>query len=122
MLRRFVIAWLSLAGLLCMQSGAWAQSVHVVESVPAANAVTSGASSEFLVRFDGPVDHVRSLFTIKRGSDVVETLHPRFKSAPDVLFARAPTLPPGQYTLHWTVETLEGTPAAQGEIPFTVAH
>jgi len=50
----------------------------------------------------------------------VEHLQPRLESAPEVLFARAPTLPPGTYTLHWAVRTMEGVKIIQGDIPFTV--
>jgi hypothetical protein len=42
------------------------------------------------------------------------------KSAPEVLFARAPTLPAGDYTLHWAVRTMAGVDLIQGDIPFTV--
>ncbi len=32
---------------------------------------------------------------------------PRLQSNPNVLFARAPSLAPGSYTLHWTVKTIQ---------------
>ena len=72
------------------------------------------------MRFDRPVDHVRSTLAISRGGRVVERLHPRLESAPDVLFARAPTLTAGDYKLHWTVRTLAGKNVVEGDIPFTV--
>jgi methionine-rich copper-binding protein CopC len=37
-----------------------------------------------------------------------------------VLFARAPTLPPGEYMLHWAVRTMQDVKVTQGNIPFTV--
>ena len=37
-----------------------------------------------------------------------------------MLFARAPTLPPGSYRLHWAVRTMGGVKIIQGDIPFTV--
>jgi hypothetical protein len=43
--------------------------------------VIDSRSSEFFVRFD----------------------QSRFESAPEVLFARAPTSAPGNYSLHWAV-------------------
>ena len=91
-----------------------------MESTPAARAVIGGPSSEFLVRFDRPVDHVHSTLDIMRGGKLVERLQPRLKSAPEVLFARAPTLPAGDYTLHWSVRTMAGVNLVQGDIPFTV--
>jgi hypothetical protein len=47
------------------------------------------------VRFDRPVDHIHSTLDILRDGKLVERLQPRLKSAPEVLFARAPTLPAG---------------------------
>ena len=79
-----------------------------------------GRSGEFLVRFDRPVDHVHSTLDITRDGKLVERLQPRLGSAPEVLFARAPTLPAGDYKLHWLVRTMAGTEAIQGDIAFTV--
>ena len=93
-----------------------------MQSVPAASAVINGRSSEFFIRFDRPVDHVRSTLAITRDGKLVESLHPRLESSPEVLFARAPTLPAGSYKLHWAVHTLAGdTDMVQGDIPFSVA-
>jgi methionine-rich copper-binding protein CopC len=118
--RRFGVVGLSVVGLLCMASGAWAQDIHVMASSPAASAVIEGRSSEFFVRFDRPVDHIHSLLSISRDGKVVETLHARDNSAPNVLFARASTLTPGNYMLHWSVRLMTGGDVAQGDIPFTV--
>jgi methionine-rich copper-binding protein CopC len=118
--RRFGMIFLSSMGLLCVPSGAWAQEIHVMASTPAAKAVMEGRSSEFFVRFDRPVDHVHSRLAIMRGDTVVEALTPRLESAPEVLFARAPTLPPGDYKLHWSVRTMTGEKVLQGDIPFSV--
>lgn len=61
-----------------------------------------------------------AVLIIKRGNEIVQTLHPRLQSAPEVLFARAPTLSPGQYKLLWQVKTLTAVGVVEGEIPFTV--
>jgi methionine-rich copper-binding protein CopC len=95
--------------------------VRVLESTPAANAHIGRKSSAFFVRFDRPVDHRKSTLVIKQGDKVIERLHPRLESAPEVLFAAAPTLPPGDYKLHWAVITLQGTKAIEGDIPFKVS-
>jgi hypothetical protein len=95
--------------------------VHVLDSTPKANAQIGRKSSDFFVRFDRPVDHVKSTLVITQGDHVVERLHPRLESAPEVLFAAAPTLPAGAYKLHWAVITLQGTEAVQGDIPFKVS-
>jgi methionine-rich copper-binding protein CopC len=119
-LRRWVLFGPALAGLLLPSASARADDVHVLDSTPAANATIDGRTSAFSVRFDRPVDHVHSVLFIKRGGEVVETLHPRLNSAPDVLFARASTLPAGAYTLHWQVRTMTGVDTVEGDIPFTV--
>jgi methionine-rich copper-binding protein CopC len=119
-LRLFATLVLASVGLLAAQSDADAQAVTVLETGPAPHAVIDGSSDGFFVRFDRPIDHIHSRLVIKRGNDVVEGLQPRFKSAPEVLFARAPTLPPGEYTLHWIVRTLEGTDVVEGEVPFSI--
>ena len=97
-----------------------AQDVHVLDSDPKAQAVIGEPSSEFFVRFDRPVDHIHSGLSIHRDGKLVEHLTPRLESAPEVLFARAPTLPPGNYVLHWSVRTMADVKVIQGDIPFTV--
>jgi methionine-rich copper-binding protein CopC len=106
--------------LLGFVSAASAQDVRVVESAPKASAMIEGRSSEFFVRFDRPVDHIHSQLAITRNGQLVEKLVPRLESAPEVLYARAPTLPAGDYDLNWRVKTMTGTDVSQGNIPFTV--
>ena len=122
MSRRLALVALSsaLSSISMAGAPAWADDVRVMESAPAASAVMEGRSSEFFVRFDRPVDHIHSTLDIMRDGKSVERLHPRLESAPEVLFARAPTLPAGDYKLHWSVRTMTGADATQGDIPFTV--
>jgi methionine-rich copper-binding protein CopC len=117
MSRCFVVVGLLLLGFV---PGAWAQDVRVMESAPKASAVIEGKSSEFFVRFDRPVDHIHSQLAITRNGQLVEKLAPRLESAPEVLYARAPTLPAGDYDLNWRVKTMTGSDVSQGNIPFTV--
>ena len=120
--RRSMIFELASVSLLLVPGRARAQGAHLVESAPAANAVVDGRTTAFYVRFDRAVDHVHSLLLIKRGGEVIETLQPSLDAAPDMLFARAPTLPPGKYTLHWRVITLTDVRTSEGDIPFTVSR
>jgi methionine-rich copper-binding protein CopC len=122
MYRHLVMFCVASLGLTLGLVDASAQTVHVVDSTPTANAMIDGRTSSFSVRFDRPVDHVRSMLIVKRDDKVVETLQPRLDSAPEVLFARAPTLPPGKYTLHWRVITLTDVQTSEGDIPFRVAQ
>ena len=118
----FSIRRLALIGLFAMvfSASAGAQDVSVLDSAPKAKAVIGEPSSEFFVRFDRPIDHIHSRLSIWRDGRLVEHLQPRLESSPDVLFARAPTLPPGEYMLHWTVRTMQDVKVTQGNIPFTV--
>ena len=125
MLRRLTIAVLLMAvtgiPVLAAHAQQGTDDVRVTESAPAANAHIGRKSSAFFVRFDRPVDHIKSTLVIKQGDTVIERLHPRLESSPQVLFAAAPTLPPGSYMLHWTVITSQGTKAVSGDIPFQVS-
>ena len=118
--RRVAIAGLASAALLGALAPARADDVRVMQSMPAASAVIGGRGSEFFVRFDRPVDHIHSTLAITRDGKLVEQLHPRLGSAPDVLFARVSTLPAGDYKLHWEVRTMAGVDRIKGDIPFTV--
>src|ERR1700675_2810825 len=99
---RFAGCWLMLASLLVAEA-AWAEELRVMDTGPVNNGVERGRTDEFFVRFNQPVDHIRSEFIIKRGDEIVETVQPRFKTEPNVLFARRSPLPPGDYTLVWSV-------------------
>ena len=118
----FSIWQLVVAGLfaLAFSASATAQDVQVMDSAPKAQAVIGEPGSSFFVRFDRPIDHIHSRLSIWRDSRLVEQLQPRLQSSPDVLFARAPTLPPGQYMLRWSVRTMEGVKVIEGDIPFTI--
>jgi methionine-rich copper-binding protein CopC len=118
--RSAIVALSSIAVLSAPVLGWAAEDCVMMDSSPAANAVIGSRSSEFFVRFDRPVDHVHSTLAIMRDGTLVERLTPRLESAPEVLFARAPTLPPGSYMLHWAVRTMEKVDVIQGDIPFTV--
>ena len=120
-LKRVAIVVLACAGWLAALPAARAEDLKVIETGPAANAVLSGPSDGFFVRFNQPVDHVSSRIFVKRGGEIVETLVPRLQSNPNVLFARAPALPPGQYTLHWVVKTLADAKVEEGDVPFSMA-
>ena len=118
----FSIWRLVVAGLfaIAFSASATAQDVQVMDSAPKAQAVIGEPGSSFFVRFDRPIDHIHSRLSIWRDSRLVEQLQPRLQSSPDVLFARAPTLPPGQYMLRWSVRTMEGVKVIEGDIPFTI--
>jgi methionine-rich copper-binding protein CopC len=111
---------LAIALLLMFSDRALARPMHVLNSTPAAQAVMHGRNMQYIVRFDGPVDHVQSRLEIVRNGHVVELLHPLLDSAADVLFASASAPEPGNYVLHWSVRSVDGE-GSDGMIPFSVA-
>jgi methionine-rich copper-binding protein CopC len=119
--RRRFAAWAPAAFLAGGAGSAMAQVPRMLDTMPADRAVLNNASGEFYVRFDRPVDHIRSLLLIKRDGVIVRTLRPRFKTEPNVLFAMALPLPSGAYTFCWSVRTLAGTEVLEGEVPFSVS-
>jgi methionine-rich copper-binding protein CopC len=77
-------------------------------------------STEVFVRFDRPISHVRSSIAVIRDGKAVAILHARLDAAPNVLFARIPTLPPGDYIARWTVCPAGSSDRHDGEFAFTV--
>lgn len=120
-LRHWTTVMLVLVGIAAMAAGARADELKVLQTNPAANTVMDTHSDGFSVWFNQPVDHINSRLLVKRGDAVVETLVPRLQSNPNVLFARAPTLAPGSYSLHWVVKTIADARIEQGDVPFSIA-
>ncbi len=100
---------------------AWARPMHVTDSAPSAEAVMRGRNMQFVVHFDGPVDHQQSRLEILRDGQLFATLRPLLDSAPNTLFASAPAPSPGHYVLHWSVRSMADQEASEGTIPFSVA-
>jgi methionine-rich copper-binding protein CopC len=96
-----------------------ARAVNMVESKPQAETTIDGDHAEYVVRFDGPVNHYASRLEIVQDGRVVRTLRPLQNAAVDVLFAAAPVPAPGSYHLRWTAISGDGQQSS-GEIPFTV--
>ena len=108
------------AAVLLCAAAAQARPMHVMASTPGSGAVMQGRLEQYVVRFDGPVDHAASRRVITRDGKVVQSLHTLLDSAPEVLFASSRTLPPGQYLLHWTVRSMAEGDMSEGDIPFSV--
>jgi methionine-rich copper-binding protein CopC len=96
-----------------------ARPLHVKESQPAAETIIHGNHAEYVIRFDGPVNHLASRIEITQGNKVVETLSPLGNSAVEVLFASGPVPSPGRYQLHWEAVSADGD-LSKGDIPFNV--
>jgi methionine-rich copper-binding protein CopC len=96
-----------------------ARAVTMIESKPQAETTIQGDHAEYIVRFDGPVNHYASRLEIVQDGQVVRTLRPLTNAAVDVLFAAAPVPAPGRYYLRWTAISGDDEQST-GEIPFTV--
>lgn len=100
--------------------GADAEQLHVRDSSPAAETIIRGRHAEYVIRFDGPVDHAAARMELVQSGQVVRTLTPLGDSAPDVLFASGETPPPGHYILRWQARSPQDGTTNRGDIPFWV--
>jgi hypothetical protein len=99
-----------------------ARQMHVLNSTPDAEAIMHGRNMQYVVRFDGPVDHVHSHLEIVRDGRLIEILHPLLDSAPNVIFATSTAPEVGRYVLHWSVRSMRDGDSSEGMIPFSVAE
>ncbi len=115
-------AAIGIALLLVSPSGAWSRPMRMVECFPAAHAIVDGNNAEYVVRFDGLIDHQTSRMWLTQGDHLARTLTPNLNSAPEVLFASSPRLPPGRYQLHWSAKSVPDPDLTDGSIDFTVGQ
>ena len=108
------------AGLLLAGTARAEEPPRVLASRPAADAILAAEDRRYIVRFDRPVDHVRSRLIIRQGNRLIAVLVPRLEAEPEVLFGEAPALPPGRYRFEWQVISLEGALIAEGAVDYTV--
>jgi methionine-rich copper-binding protein CopC len=99
-----------------------ARPLHVRNSVPAAETIFDGRNTQYILHFDGLVDHGASSMEVSNGEKVVEVLVPIRDSEPDVLAASAPTLAPGRYQLHWRAKSVPDGDFSEGFIWFLVSR
>jgi hypothetical protein len=115
-------AGLLAAGLILVSLAAVAEGLHIRASTPAAGAVLTGSHAEYVIRFDGLVDHESSRISIVQSGRVVQSLIPRGDSAPEVLFAGGEMPPPGDYQLEWQARSPTDAVISSGVIPFSVSR
>jgi methionine-rich copper-binding protein CopC len=117
----FRLPRVALAIVVALCPGAtMARSLVVLETMPQADAVVSGRHAEYLVRFDGPIDHAASRLQVLDAGKVIQEYVPSMDSAVDVLFAGGEFPRAGSYVLRWEVRSVDGDTTI-GSIPFTVA-
>jgi methionine-rich copper-binding protein CopC len=115
-------AVIGMAMLLMSTPGAWCRTMQLTGSLPAAQAIVDHNNAQYVVRFDGPVDHRASRLVITQRNRVVRTLRPLLDAAPEVLFASGPRLSPGDYRLNWSAKSMPDGDFTDGSIPFTVGQ
>lgn len=99
-----------------------ARPLAVRTSFPVAETVLAGRNAQYVVRFDGWIDHGASQIEIIEDGKFIERLVPAADSEPDVLAASAPLLAPGHYQLHWRVKSVPDGDFSDGFISFTVTQ
>ncbi|HKM63422.1 MAG TPA: copper resistance protein CopC [Acidisphaera sp.] len=110
---------LGLALLVAVPGMATARPVQMRESTPVAETILHGNNAQYVIRFDGPVNHFASRMVIMQGDRIVQTLTPLRDSAVDVLYASGRVPSPGRYALHWEAVSADGD-TSKGDIPFSV--
>jgi hypothetical protein len=83
-----------------------------MEPVPAVTQIMDDGALAFALRFDQPVNHVRSILTLLT-PDGIRMLPVRLSAQPNTLYSAIGQLTPGLYGLRWqartpTDETLPG--------------
>jgi methionine-rich copper-binding protein CopC len=118
------IAWVApgMLMLLVASRGASGRPMQMLETLPAAQTIVDRNHAQYVVRFDGPVDHRASRLVITQGGKVVRTLTPLLDAAPDVLFASGTRLPSGDYQLNWSAKSMPDGDFTNGSIQFTVGR
>jgi methionine-rich copper-binding protein CopC len=120
--RHVARAAVGIALLLISTPCAWCRTMQMVESLPVAQAIVDHNNAQYVVRFDGPVDHRASRLVITQGDRVVRKLTPLLDAAPQVLFASGPRLPAGDYQLNWSAKSMPDGEFTDGSIRFTVGR
>jgi methionine-rich copper-binding protein CopC len=94
--------------------------LHALDSTPVAEAIIRAGHAEYMVRFDGLVDHAASQIRITQSGHVIQTLPALLNAAPSVLYASGEAPAPGQYMLHWEARSSTDGTLSDGDIRFTV--
>jgi methionine-rich copper-binding protein CopC len=97
-----------------------AHPLHVLSSVPAAETVIDGRNTQYVLQFDGQIDHRTSSMEVISNGKVVEALVSLRGSEPSTLVASGPSLRSGRYQLHWRAKSVPDGDVSEGFVPFTI--
>ncbi len=110
-------------GALCLasvQSHAESAGPDAAVSIGLQSVTIGERGTELMLRFDRPISHAKSWLSLIHDGRIIETVHFRLETAPNVLFARIRTPAPGNYIVRWTVCPEGSDDRYDGELPFTV--
>jgi methionine-rich copper-binding protein CopC len=111
-----------ISAVLLSMRVAKADSLHVRYSVPAAESTIRGRNAQYLICFDGLVDHASSRLEITQSGRVVQSFPAVLDSEPDVLSASGEAPAPGQYLLHWQATSIADGTVSSGDVRFSVTQ
>jgi methionine-rich copper-binding protein CopC len=114
--RRFVLV----AAMVMACGPSEAHPLHVLSSVPAAGSIIDGRNTQYVLQFDGQLDHRTSSMEVISNGKVVEALASLRGSEPSTLVASGPTLPPGRYQLHWRAKSVPDEDVSEGFVSFII--
>jgi len=98
-----------------------ARPLHVRSSVPAAGeTIGEGRNTQYVLQFDGQIDHRTSTMEVISNGKVLEALVSLRGSEPSTLVASGPTLPPGRYQLHWRAKSVPDGDISEGFVSFMI--
>ncbi|MBV8892005.1 MAG: copper resistance protein CopC [Acidobacteria bacterium] len=117
---QFMLGLGVLLAVFMMTDVAGAASLKVRDSIPESDAVIRGNPVEYVIRFDGIIEHAFSRIDITQSGRVIQSFPVFLGSAPNVLFALGEAPAPGPYVLHWQAKSAIDGSISSGEIPFYV--
>lgn len=85
-----------LIAMLAIGAAAEARLLNARYSSPAARSTLDGHNTQYVIRFDGWVDHESSRLEVIENEKLVQSLAPVLDSEPDALAASVPILPAGE--------------------------
>ena len=117
---RIIIAFSVLCAVVAPVAGAKADSLKVRDSIPSSDGTLQGREVQYVIRFDGLIDHASSRIEITQSGRIIQSFPVFLGSAPNVLFASGEAPAPGRYILHWEAKSSVDGTVSSGGIPFYI--
>jgi methionine-rich copper-binding protein CopC len=117
---RIIMLFSVLCAAAALMAGAKADSLKVRDSIPSFDGTLQGREVQYVIRFDGLIDHASSRIDITQSGRLIRSFPVFLGSAPNVLFASGEAPAPGRYILHWEAKSSVDGTVSSGEIPFYI--